>query len=755
MPDANESPKIAFAPHFDVHTVDERRLLLLSEDRSILLTGKLYVAIAPYLDGSRTRDEIVAALRSEIMAPLDRIELAMSTLLTKRYATPIAPGVPAPRAAFWTELAVDPVSAEGRIRGTRVSVRSVERTPRADGHADELARVLAEAGFPMAADSEGADLTVVLVDDYLDSQLDAINRHMRDSGRRWLPVKVTGHVAWLGPIFKPDDGPCWACLVKRVAENRPGETRAADGEALVRVPRSELPPGRGVAVNLAALELARAVAGVADAALAKSFVLTCDLRSLAITRHVVHRQSVCRVCGAQGEMSTEIPPLRLEAHRKHPTADGGTRTRSPEEVLARLEPHVSPLTGLIAGLVNFSPAEGLPVYGTRQISPVAVGPRENRLIGRPEYAVGKGMSEIQAKVSCLAEAVERYSTGWQGLEPRSRATLAELGAAAVHPNDLMHYSERQYAARATWNTSNNGFNWVGAPFAPERAIDWTPTWSLSHDRVRWVPTLFCYFFYRGEPDHEFYRAESNGCASGSTIEEAILQGFLELVERDSCALWWYNRVPRPAIDLASFDDPFFRRAEAFLRARDRNLYAIDLTSDLGIPVVIALSHDPAGGQVMCGLGAHLNVRVAASRAVAELNQMLAVQATDRPMAQDTDDDKALARWLREATTENQRYVVRAAGAPLTAGDYPTLETDDLLGDIKHCIAAVEQCGLEMLVLDTTRAEVGFPTVRVVVPGLRHFWARFGPGRLYDVPVALGWLDRPLDETELNPIPFFL
>jgi ribosomal protein S12 methylthiotransferase accessory factor YcaO len=158
---------------------------------------------------------------------------------------------------------------------------------------------------------------------------------------------------------------------------------------------------------------------------------------------------------------------------------------------------------------------------------------------------------------------------------------------------------------------------------------------------------------------------------------------------------------------------------------------------------------------MCGLGAHLNVRIAASRAVAELNQMLAVEMTGRAETQETDDEQALARWLREATIENQPYVVPAPGQRLTAVGYPAIETDDLLGDIKQCVAAVQRCGLEMLVLDTTRDEVGFPTVRVTVPGLRHFWARFGPGRLYDVPVALGWLDKPLDETELNPIPFFL
>jgi ribosomal protein S12 methylthiotransferase accessory factor len=44
---------------------------------------------------------------------------------------------------------------------------------------------------------------------------------------------------------------------------------------------------------------------------------------------------------------------------------------------------------------------------------------------------------------------------------------------------------------------------------------------------------------------------------------------------------------------------------------------------------------------------------------------------------------------------------------------------------------------------------------VVVPGLRPFWSRYAPGRLYDVPVALGWLGQAVDEGDLNPIPFFL
>jgi ribosomal protein S12 methylthiotransferase accessory factor len=57
-------------------------------------------------------------------------------------------------------------------------------------------------------------------------------------------------------------------------------------------------------------------------------------------------------------------------------------------------------------------------------------------------------------------------------------------------------------------------------------------------------------------------------------------------------------------------------------------------------------------------------------------------------------------------------------------------------------------------LDQTRPDSGLAVVKVVVPGLRHFRPQLAPGRLYDVPVVLGWRSRPARESELNPaIPF--
>jgi len=290
-------------------------------------------------------------------------------------------------------------------------------------------------------------------------------------------------------------------------------------------------------------------------------------------------------------------------------------------------------------------------------------------------------------------------------------------------------------------------------------VDWTPVWSLTRQAVRYLPTAYCYYDY---PQRPFTCAAcSNGNAAGNTLEEAVLQGFLELVERDHVALWWYNRVRRPAVDLASFDEPYPRRLAGYLRDRQRrDLWVLDLTADLHIPVFVALSRrtDRRPEEILCGFGAHFDARVALLRAVTELSQMLTWVLTDRAgnrlVRGSLDDPEALA-WLQTATLDNQPYLVPADGPRRALADFPESRRADLRDDVLACQALVEGRGLEMLVLDQTRPDIGLPVVKVIAPGLRHYWARHAPGRLYDVPVRLGWQPRPLAEEELNPVPLFL
>jgi len=65
--------------------------------------------------------------------------------------------------------------------------------------------------------------------------------------------------------------------------------------------------------------------------------------------------------------------------------------------------------------------------------------------------------------------------------------------------------------------------------------------------------------------------------------------------------------------------------------------------------------------------------------------------------------------------------------PKTYSDYPRYWKDDLRDDVLNCVEICAKHGLEMLVLDQTRPDIGMSVVKVMVPGLRTF----GHGLLLD------------------------
>jgi ribosomal protein S12 methylthiotransferase accessory factor len=319
----------------------------------------------------------------------------------------------------------------------------------------------------------------------------------------------------------------------------------------------------------------------------------------------------------------------------------------------------------------------------------------------------------------------------------------------------MLFSDRQFQNRTLWNEKFSRFNWVPEQFDEDREIDWSPVWSLTHNNFRYVPTAYCYYGYSRQKRAWFTRADANGCAAGNSPAEAILQGFMELVERDSVALWWYNRLKRPGVELAGFDEPYFQKLLAHYQTLNRDLWVLDISSDLNIPAFAAISrrNDKPVEDIMFGFGAHFDPKVAILRALTELNQMIpwtGLTPKNRPEL-----GEAMA-WWSTATVANQPYLTPDKNLPpKIQADYPKLWSDDLYTDVLNCVQIVQAKGLETLVLDQTRPDTGLHVVKVIVPGLRHFWARFGPGRLYDVPVQMGWLTEPLTEEQLNSNPMFL
>lgn len=754
---------VGFSPHFSIHIVGDNQVLLLSEQRSFRLTGKLYVAMIPYLDGTRTGAGVIEAFTGR--ASEERLRGALSNLMEKGYVTYVDGKAPSGRQALWSELGMVPADAERRLAGLSLAVKAIPGDEVAAEAARMLRRAAADAGITVAPE-KSADLTVVCVQDYLNRRLERLNRSMRKAGRSWLLFKAGGSAPLLGPAFRPNAAPCWACLANRMLENRPGDRLVGGAVEAARPARAHSRATLGLAVNFAAMELVRAIAEGGFSTFGDK-IASFDLKARAHAEHLIRADPACAVCGerydAEAVLAKAMAPLTLRSQSIEPQTDGGWRIASAADVVKRLERYVGPITGIIAGLKDDSLKDDLPVFSAMQTNPVQTNPRANRLVGRPSAAAGKGMGKEQAKASCLAEAIERYLCGFTGREPRKRASWSELGKAAPHPNDYLNYSERQYETREAWNKDHSGFNWVGERFDEHREIEWTPAWSLTHGERRWLPSRYCFFSYFDKAaaaeseENKFCSADSNGCASGSTVEEAILQGFLELVERDACALWWYNRVRRPAFDLAASADPFVRRVQAYCESQGRGLCVLDLTNDFGIPVAIALSHKKADGKaIILGLGAHLDADMAINRALAEMNQMLAIEP---PMegrndgSKMTGDDAVMADWLKNKSLATEPYCVPDGTIATNAYGKPRIS--DLKEAVEHCTRAVSGRGHEMIVFDHSRPEIDFAAARVVVPGMRHFWARLREGRLTRAPVAMGWLGAPHAEADLNPIPFFL
>jgi bacteriocin biosynthesis cyclodehydratase domain-containing protein len=752
-PSERPSQRPRFKRFYHCEVLAPHGVLLLSERGRFLLRGRAYVLVAPFLDGAHTLEEIVARLDGQL--PAAEVFYAVELLVQRGHVVMGGDPCPAPQSAFWDLLGVAPESVAERLSAATVSVHGlggVDPAPFED--------LLRGAGIRVAEDG---DRWIVLVDDHLQSPLRDLDRRAAGLGRPWMLVKPTGAEIWLGPVFVPGKTGCWECLAHRLSGHRKAEgyvesLRGLPGPLVLS--RAALPSTVHAALALAATEAARWVVEGASAAL-EGRIVTLDTATLERRVHPLTRRPQCASCGDPGLVAAaQRAPIALGPCPASFSAEGGHRRSSPEEMLARHEDLLSPITGIVAHLKRQLEKEGSPLTPSYVADHNFAHADEETFFlrdGQRSHSGGKGRSDAQARASALGEAVERYSGLFQGDEARLRARLVDLGGAGLHPNDHMLFSERQLAERERWNRSGERFTRVPAPFDPKEEIEWSPLFPLLGGPARYLPTACCYYGYSRRQPSPWAVAESNGCAAGATREEAVFQGLLELCERDATAVWWYNRIQRPGVDLESFGDPYYGELAAHYRTLHRELWALDLTHDLGIPTFAALSRrtDKPAEDIIFGLGAHLDPKIALLRAVTELNQFLPAVFFVTAKAEKYAWYGEGVRFFKTATIAGDPYLRPDPDAPPRRLDaFPALTTGDIHQDILRCGRILAEKGIEALVLDQTRPDAGLCVARVVAPGLRHFWARFAPGRLFDVPVRLGWRGRPLGEDELNPFAIF-
>ena len=737
-------------PHLEFHAIGDDRALLVSESFNTLLHGRLCCDLLPLLDGRHDADGIVSALDG-IHGARD-IRSTISALAEKGYVVSGEHSMDRQRSAWWSSLGASPRWVEQRLALSGVVV---------EGDDGQLAAHLAALGVVSGTGGE-ASLRIVLCDDYLGSDLEDVNRRQLEAHEPWMLARPRGVEALFGPVFR-DHGPCWECLASRMRNHQEVHAflrNVAGEDAAFRPFASEGVVLEGLLRLIAAETVKWLVLG--ESAPVHDGVIAVDTGDLASSRHRVMRRPQCRACGDDELHSPDRPPvpLILDASPKAFRTSGGAHSVAPDVTLATYRHLVSPISGVVSWLSRTTD-EGDPwLHVDWAGSNLGVRSRSLASLRRSlrSKSAGKGSTPVQSRVSALCEAIERHCGARSGDEIRIRKAFNSFDgdAGALHPNDVQLFSDNQLDNAGIINEKGHPYNIVPARFDPDAAVDWTPVWSLTQQRHRYLPTSMLYSMAAEERGPADLIADSNGCAAGNTLEEAILQGFYELVERDAFAIWWYNRLGMPAVDPCTFDDPYLVDAAAVYARYGREMWMLDITSDLGIPTFVALSRrvDADSEDIIYGAGTHADPRLAALRAVCELNQCLTwlprPEGRDgRPMI----DDPMVLSWWRTASLAGCPWLAPAAdAAPGRALEPSFAESADTRDDVESCRALIEAKGMEFLVLNQTRPDIGMPVVRVIVPGMRHFWERFAPGRLYEVPVSQGYRDDPPGEADLNTAP---
>ena len=182
--------------------------------RPKVLSSRLALLCARIRDrsGKECCGRSFASLEKEF--PSDKIHEALKRLLDRRYIVPKSRASAAVAAAYWASLGLPPEAAEKNLQKCRVRIR-VDRCEGRKGTRDSP-----RAGWASASCKRSADLTVTLVNDYLEERLAEMNRQHCRIVRPGCWFNLPAFFPWWGRYSRPGKGACWACLADRMTRNR-------------------------------------------------------------------------------------------------------------------------------------------------------------------------------------------------------------------------------------------------------------------------------------------------------------------------------------------------------------------------------------------------------------------------------------------------------------------------------------------------------------------------------------------------------
>lgn len=575
----------------------------------------------------------------------------------------------------------------------------------------------------------------------------------RDAARAGARVHLSLDAVLVGPWGGAPDGPCGECLAIRWQRLRLPSTR--DALELGSGTRSAGPWPPDTAFVADAVR--SVLAATAHASARRTAQVTrLDLETLRVETVPLLGEPLC-----PGHAHAEAPDVHLVPR---PT-EGAARLRAagsydlPERALA------NPVCGALGTGIG----EDLFAPLTAAVSGHYLERAGN---GLHDIAwSGKAGSFAASRSLALLEGLERYA----GTRPRGHAQLIEdswenLGDVALDPRLCGEYPAQTYDRDPTLRR-----------FSPTDRIPWVWGRSLRDDRPILVPARTAYYsldlssaLSSAQDADAFVYECSNGCATGSCLEEAVLFGLLELVERDAFLLGWYSRAPATEIDLATVPGvrPLLDRAAL----HGYGVRVFDSRVDLDVPVVTALAErrDGALGTLAFAAAAALDPGRAVTAALDEAltylphlghqarlrRRELELMATDFDRVVEL-RDHALLFALPESAVHAAHYLSPARSVSFSEA-YPKRPAPvDLLGEVERLVGMLADAGCDVIVVDQTtpeQAAAGLRTVRAIAPGLVPIdfgWQRqraLTMPRLRTAHHRAGLLPAPLTDADLHRVP---
>lgn len=336
---------------------------------------------------------------------------------------------------------------------------------------------------------------------------------------------------------------------------------------------------------------------------------------------------------------------------------------------------------------------------------------------KDKYYFGKGLSTSQNIASACFEFFERYCAELRPEDSILESTYRDLQDQAVDPEHFVLAADSLYRQ--------------------DKKIDWVWGYSLTRKVPLLVPAnlVFCPYV-TSDRKKIIAMPDSNGLASGNNLEEAILHGLLEVVERDQVMISEYNRMPFKKIRQENIPASCLPVIE-FLNGKGFQISFLSGSSDIPVPFVAAFIHHknkPANCSV--AFGSYVDPGLAMERALTEAVQMIPPSVNHKKWV-DSGAPQFFLSCLRDETPFNDpKYQ-----------PYP-----DIRQNIGILVSLLKDLGSEVIAVDLSLPEVPFPSVRILCthlqPCIRNISGRLSQ-RFFNVPVKLGYKNEPIPLSELK------